>query len=186
MSKTYFTSDWHCGHKAIIRYRPQFKTIEEHNQTLIDNFNKVVRKRDVVYFLGDICFTKDALRIIKNLNPCRKILYLGNHDYKNTRELLEVFDEVWAFRSFKRYWLSHCPIHPQELRSRILNIHGHLHGSTLDDPRYFDVSPEKHNFELVDYEDIKEYAKKLEEINLLGDDRLEIVDGKSQIKVNNI
>ena len=186
MSKTYFCADFHFGHRAILKYRPQFKTIEEHNQTLKDNFNKVVRKRDNVMFLGDICFNEESLEIIKKLNDSRKILYLGNHDYKNTRALLEVFDEVYAFRSYKRYWLSHCPIHPQEMRSRILNIHGHLHGSTLNDPRYFDVSPEKHNFELVDFEVIREYARKLEEINLLGDDRLEIVDGKSQIRTSDI
>jgi calcineurin-like phosphoesterase family protein len=58
------------------------------------------------------------------------------------------------------------------MRSRILNIHGHLHGSVLEDPRYFDVSPEKHNFELVDFETIKDYTQKLEEMNILGDDRL--------------
>jgi calcineurin-like phosphoesterase family protein len=159
MSKTYFTSDWHLGHRNILKYRPQFKTIEEHDNTFINNFNKVVRKRDTVYFLGDICFTEESLQQIKNLNFCRKILYLGNHDFKDTRKLLEVFDEVYAFRSFKRYWLSHAPIHTQELRNRIGNIHGHLHASILDDPekRYFDVSPEKRNFEIVDFEDVKVY-----------------------------
>jgi len=159
-----------------------FKTIEEHDQTLINNFNKVVKKRDIVYFVGDICFTEDSLDIIKNLNYChKKVLYLGNHDFKDTRKLLEVFDEVHAFRSFKSYWLGHCPIHPQELRNRKGQIHGHLHGSVLDDPRYFDVSPEKHNFELVDLDEINNYFNKVEELRLLGDNRMKTVNGKVQL-----
>lgn len=159
MSKTYFTSDWHLGHRNILKYRSEFSSIEEHNDTLINNFNSVVKKRDVVYFLGDICFTEESLEIIKNLNYCRKILYLGNHDTLHVDKYREVFDEVWGIRSFKTFWLSHCPIHPQELRNRTGNIHGHLHRSILSDPdkRYFDVSPEKHDFKLVNFEDIKEY-----------------------------
>jgi len=160
MSKSYFTSDWHFGHKAILKYRPQFSSIQEHNQTFIDNFNKVVRKRDIVYFLGDIAFTEESIQLLKFLKPCRKILYLGNHDTLHTSEYLEYFDEVHALRSRKGYWVSHCPIHPQEMRKRKGNIHGHLHESILDDERYFDVSPEKHNFELVDFEDIKAYFNK--------------------------
>jgi calcineurin-like phosphoesterase family protein len=60
-------------------------------------------------------------------------------------------------KSYKSFWLSHCPIHPQELRNRKANIHGHLHGSVLNDPRYFDVCPEKHNYQMVDYEEIKAF-----------------------------
>ena len=155
MAKVYFTSDWHLGHKNILKYRPEFSSIEDHNQTLINNFNSVVKKRDTVYFLGDIVFEQKDLELIKQLVPSRKILYLGNHDYLSAKDYLTVFDEIYAIRSFKSYWLSHCPIHPQELRNRKGNIHGHLHASILDDSRYFDVSPEKHNYQLVDFETIK-------------------------------
>ena len=159
MARVFFTSDWHLGHRNILKYRPEFKTIKEHNQTFIDNFNRVVRKRDTVYFLGDIVFEQEDLAVIAELQHCRKVLYLGNHDTLHTSEYLTVFDEVFALRSFKNFWLSHCPIHPQELRGRIGNIHGHLHRSILEDTKYFDVSPEKHNYELVNFEDIKEYFK---------------------------
>jgi calcineurin-like phosphoesterase family protein len=158
MSKVYFTSDWHFGHKAILKYRPEFESIEQHDQTFIDNFNNTVTKRDTVYFLGDMAFTAEGLEKLKQLRHChKKVLYLGNHDTLHTREYLEVFDEVFAIRSLKNFWLSHCPMHPQEIRNRKGNIHGHLHRSVLGDSRYFDVSPEKHNYELVDFEYIKEY-----------------------------
>jgi len=157
MSKVYFTSDWHFGHKAILKYR-DFESIEQHDQTFIDNFNKVVNKRDTVFFMGDIAFTEEGLKKLNELKYChKKILYLGNHDTLKTEEYLKYFDEVHALRSYKNFWLSHCPIHPQEMRNRIGNIHRHLHASILDDKNYFDVSPEKHNYELIDFEDIKRY-----------------------------
>jgi calcineurin-like phosphoesterase family protein len=174
MSKTYFTSDWHFGHKAILKYR-KFTSIEQHDRAFIDNFNKVVRKRDTVFFMGDIAFTQEGLDKLSELNFCKKILYLGNHDTLKTEEYLKYFDEVHALRSYKGYWLSHCPIHPQEMRSRKGCIHGHLHASVLKEQykfstswpfiskpkKYFDVSPEKHNYELVSFEHIKETLKGL-------------------------
>jgi len=165
MAKVYFTSDWHFGHRNILKYRPEFKSIEEHNQTFINEFNSKVRKRDTVYFLGDIAFTEESLELLKQLNYChKKVLYLGNHDYLHTSKYLEIFDEVYALRSLKSFWLSHCPIHPQEMRNRKGNIHGHLHESILDDSKYFDVSPEKHNYQLVDFETIKTYFKEQEDV----------------------
>ncbi len=163
MSKTYFTSDWHLGHKNICKYREKFNTPEENDQHFINEFNKIVKKRDTVYFLGDIAFTEESLEKLKGLNHChKKVLYLGNHDYLPTEKYLEVFDEIYSFRSWKSFWLSHCPIHPQELRNRKGNIHGHLHASILEDPdrRYFDVSPEKNDYSLVDYEIIKKYFER--------------------------
>jgi calcineurin-like phosphoesterase family protein len=158
MSKVYFCSDWHLGHRNILKYRPQYKTIEEHDQHFIDTFNKTVTKRDTVFFLGDIAFTEEGLEKLSQLRYCRqKILVAGNHDYLNADEYLEYFDDVLGMKSYKSFWLSHCPIHHQELRNRKANIHGHLHGSVLNDPRYFDVCPEKHNYQMVDYEEIKAF-----------------------------
>lgn len=59
----------------------------------------------------------------------------------------------------KNFWISHCPVHYQELRGRVGNIHGHLHFAELDDPRYFDVGLDKNNFKFVDFEDIKNIFK---------------------------
>ena len=64
----YFTADLHLGHKSIIQYcnRP-FSSLEEMDNTLIDNWNKVVNNSDGVYLLGDFAW-KDHENYAKRLN----------------------------------------------------------------------------------------------------------------------
>ena len=84
MSKIYVIGDFHWGHENILKYRPQFKTIEEHDNFIVDNFNKTVTKRDTVYFMGDILFTNESFQLLKKLRWCnKKVLILGNHDQSN-------------------------------------------------------------------------------------------------------
>lgn len=51
----YFISDLHIGHTNVLSFdnRP-FKSIEEHDEALIKNWNSVVGMDDDVYLLGDI------------------------------------------------------------------------------------------------------------------------------------
>jgi calcineurin-like phosphoesterase family protein len=163
----YFTSDLHLGHKAITKYRSHFKSSQEHDEHFF-KLLEALGKRDIVFVLGDFLFDGDHyneyIQRIRKLK-CRIKLIMGNHDSKllyneinqkpqSPEGSIEI--QLPLF-SYKNFWLSHCPIHPQELRKRKGNIHGHLHYSVLDDERYFDVSPEKHNFEFVDFEDIKKF-----------------------------
>src|SRR5574344_1744695 len=79
-------SDTHFGHKNIIKFeKTQFSTIEEHDETIIRNWNRVVtRKEDVVYHLGDVGLTKgDYLKSAISRLRGYKILIMGNHDRKN-------------------------------------------------------------------------------------------------------
>ena len=52
--RIWFTADSHISHRNIIKYckRP-FSDVEEMNETLISNWNKVVGKDDFVFHLGD-------------------------------------------------------------------------------------------------------------------------------------
>ena len=78
----WFIADTHLGHFNILRFcnRP-FKTIEEHDETIINNWNSVVRPDDTVYHLGDFAFrsARDPNQYAKRLNG-KKFLILGNHD----------------------------------------------------------------------------------------------------------
>ena len=81
MSKTYFSSDFHFGHKNIIRYEKRpFKDVHHMNESLVRNWNRTVRKGDLVYFLGDLAF-KNKKYWARRLNG-RKFFVRGNHDKK--------------------------------------------------------------------------------------------------------
>jgi len=160
MSRVFGTSDWHLGHKAICKYRKQFKNITEHDQALIDNYKRVVGKRDTCYFFGDICFTDESLDLLRDL-PGRKILIMGNHDGQNMKDkkrLWEVFDDIIASKSYKGVWLTHVPFHDSELRSKYC-IHGHTHSASVDDSRYFNICVEKTDFTPILLKDVIEGLK---------------------------
>lgn len=90
---TYLTADTHFGHQGLLsprmaRPRP-FATIEEHDETLIANWNAVVRPEDTVWHLGDFAFNcglphaRDAFDRLHGT----KHLIVGNHDAKLGRKL---------------------------------------------------------------------------------------------------
>lgn len=79
---TFFTADWHLGHKNIIGYsgRP-FTSVEQMDRTLAQNWIDIVGPEDTVFFLGDTHLGpwQPAAEILRSL-PGRKILLPGNHD----------------------------------------------------------------------------------------------------------
>ena len=83
---TFFISDTHFHHMnksgGIIRYcnRP-FSSIEEMDETLIQNWNSKIKPEDRVYHLGDFAFgqREQILELTRRLNG-HIILILGNHD----------------------------------------------------------------------------------------------------------
>lgn len=141
---TYVTADLHFGHRRIAEFRP-FASMEEHEEHIMDEWRKVVRPRDKVWVLGDAAFTLEGLAKLWML-PGTKYLVRGNHDGLLTAQYLRVFEEVYGLVKYKRRgrvpaWLSHAPIHPDELRGGVC-IHGHTHHSVMGGPDYFNVCPE--------------------------------------------
>ena len=124
-------SDPHLGHENICNFRTQFNSSKEHDECLRDNYHSIVRPKDTVWFNGDVAFTPEALEDLKSWNGV-KHLVLGNHDnaeFKSRGVSLKMLQEVFGenIHGFLRkysWWLSHCPIHPDELRGR-MNVHGH-------------------------------------------------------------
>ena len=57
--QSYFYSDPHFSHKNVIKYdnRP-FNSVEEMNNTIIENHNSVVGENDDSFCLGDFSFDK--------------------------------------------------------------------------------------------------------------------------------
>jgi calcineurin-like phosphoesterase family protein len=75
MPNTYVIADTHFGHKAIIEFegklRP-FKTIEEHDEALIENWNRTVTPFDTVIHLGDVLFGGKSFQCLNRLNGVKK------------------------------------------------------------------------------------------------------------------
>lgn len=78
----YYIADTHFGHTQILQEcRPQFKSIEEMNETIINNINKTMTRNDTLYILGDFAYRSKVspIEYLKAIKP-KKVLILGNHD----------------------------------------------------------------------------------------------------------
>ena len=161
-----FIADLHLGHENMAKRRG-FSTVEEHDEHIIAQWNSVVHKRDVTYILGDVTMEKSSpYPLLDRLNGIKHIV-LGNHDRRqDTKKLFEYAESVGGMINYKGVFLTHCPIHSDELDYGIgKNIHGHIHdkvvmkmldGWEVPDERYFCVSCEQ-----VDYK-----PKSLEELGI--------------------
>lgn len=135
----YYISDLHFGHKNVIRFdkRP-FNSVEEMENTLIDNWNKKVTNGDIVYILGDFCFgrTSEWLRILSKLNG-EKHLIIGNHDEgRLNTEIVNMFKTVQFYKEVtdcgRRVILSHYPIlfYKHAYSANTYMLYGHVHNNT--------------------------------------------------------
>lgn len=157
--RIWLIGDTHFCHRNIIKYcgRP-FDNIEKMNETLISNWNKVVKRDDRVFMLGDfaLCGKDKIIEIGQKLNG-RKILILGNHDgaslstyYNAGFEMVSKFPII--FQDF--FILSHEPIEFLPLNTPFVNIFGHVHNDmrfpTIT-PRGACVSVERWNYMPVEF-----------------------------------
>jgi len=159
MKQIFFTSDLHFHHKNIIKYnnRP-FTNVDEHDHHLIDAWNSVVGKNDVVNVLGDYAFTDHAgaLELSWKLNGT-KYLIMGNHDHRiksittigfktvNDVNMLKMSDGKIIFMSH----YAHC-VWPQSHYGAI-HLYGHSHGNLKPLPNTMDVGVDVAKKVLGDY-----------------------------------
>lgn len=80
MSKVWFTSDLHLGHKFVAGLRG-FDDPAEMDAVLIDNINSVVGEHDTLWILGDVAMGDRAEGLAKlDAIKAEKHLITGNHD----------------------------------------------------------------------------------------------------------
>lgn len=167
----FFTSDTHFRHAAIIKHcnRP-FSSIEEHDATLIFNWNKRISDNDDVYFLGDFGFgNRTQLMQIRKQLRGRIHFIMGNHDKKIiTGDFAKSF--IWVKDYYELKVKQHLPIvlfhFPlaswNHSHHGSLCCHGHCHGNINNNNGYlrFDVGVDTNNFEPVSYEEVRIFKEK--------------------------
>lgn len=147
----YIISDTHFGHydkdsqRGIITFeRTQFKTIQEHDEAILQVFYHIAEKAkngDEFWHLGD-WGDLSYLWVINMLNDAHMDTHfiLGNHDAAaDIPEFEKYFMEVHQYPVYlsNKLVFSHEPVGTWE---SVINVHGHLHGSIIDAPNYINAS----------------------------------------------
>lgn len=169
MNEIFVIGDTHFGHKNVLQFekdRRPFFSIEEHDEALVSNWNRVVRKHDTIIHLGDVLFGKKSFEILSRLNGTKKLV-LGNHDQYPTVDYLKYFNKVYGSYLYENHILTHVPVHPCEFPRFRFNIHGHRHSLTINDLRYINVSADATGLTPVRLKDVIE--KRWVEIETLAD-----------------
>lgn len=133
MINTFYIADTHFCHRNIIEFcsRP-FKDVQQMNQIMIDNWNSVVKKDDIVVHGGDFSFANKLVstEIFNALNG-QKYLVRGNHDgtvkWAKSIGFLDVLD----------YWYSNRILvwhNPDRIQDFMINeedilLYGHAHNN---------------------------------------------------------
>jgi calcineurin-like phosphoesterase family protein len=128
----WIVSDTHFNHKNILNFqsretgkliRPGFHTLEDMNEHIIDRWNSVVKKGDLVYHLGDVFFgpQENYLPIHKRLRGSKRLI-LGNHDNVRFFAQYELFGKIQIWEPLQKYGilLSHIPLEQNQLKERFI------------------------------------------------------------------
>lgn len=133
-------SDTHFGHDNCYKFtnydgtkmRP-WDNAQEAEEFMIQEYNKLVKSTDTVYWLGDVCFKNSILNnIMVKFNNSRRILIMGNHDVKiYAHQWLKHFDDVRGCYNYDNYLMTHIPVSFESRQRFKRNIHGHTHGNFI-------------------------------------------------------
>lgn len=96
MSTLWVTSDTHFSHRMLALDIRGFPSIEEHDEYLIEKWNKTVDPSDTVIHLGDVSLKAPAVYapLTTRLNGKKHLVY-GNHDmgWGGHRDCLKYYDD---------------------------------------------------------------------------------------------
>lgn len=191
MGNVFYTSDTHFNHDFVAQTR-NFDTAEEHDEALIERFNKILTKRDQLWILGDVFMgsVTTGLPLVARLRGV-KHLVLGNHDaphprhkksHTQQRRFLEVFESVHQHEQHvingQKVLLSHYPYkgehsgrEDRDTQWRLPDeglplLHGHVHEEWAIRGRQFNVGVD-HNPTPVSVDTVSAWLDTLNELNLI-------------------
>ena len=164
MSRIFLIADTHLGDDVIIKleHRP-FKNAKEQTDSIVKNWNSVVKEDDIVYVVGDflhIGCDKYHMRQAKKLNGI-KYLIRGNHDTENDEFYVKecgfakvydhpiIVDEFWIFSHQPMYINKYFPY---------ANIFGHVHDNpsySTFSSRHYCICVERTGYSPIAFADVK-------------------------------
>lgn len=166
-------SDTHFNHKNILSFKNRegdlirpFSSVEEMDEIMIENWNRVIRPQDKVYHLGDVYFghRERAEEILSRLQGHKRLI-VGNHDtiYGKGNPLQKYFEKIHMWRMWPdfRLLLSHVPVHESTLgenrfsHGSFVNVHGHTHQNGSPPGPYKSVCVELINYTPVNIEELR-------------------------------
>lgn len=163
MKTRFLISDLHLGHANICKFlrndgitkvRP-WDNVDEMNEKIIENWNRVVGPNDIVYNLGDVVINRRYLQLLPQLNGEQRLI-LGNHDIFHHDDYIKYFSRIYGSVKLDTYILSHYPVHVDSITHWCTaNIHGHIHEKDIEDARYYNVSVENINYTPVSLDELK-------------------------------
>lgn len=163
MGDIFFVSDTHFGHQPEFLWKPRgFSSVEEMDEAIIENWNRIVKPNDMIIHLGDTMLNDNehGLECFKRLNGQISIIW-GNHDTEARKKLLCALPNVIALgyaHVFKHdklsFYVSHYPtltanFDEKYFTRHVLSLHGHTHQRTnwldLKNPFLYHVGLDSHN-----------------------------------------
>lgn len=162
--QVFFTSDTHFG---ADRTRRPFKSVEEMDDKMIRNWNRLVRGEDLVYHIGDF----GEKSTIKNLNG-NVVLIMGNYERedmaKNYNNNFEEYRNHLISLGFKdviqdcltielageKLFLTHEPL---SCKVDVFNLFGHVHNLCMIKDFGLNVGTDNFGFKPATLDDVLFY-----------------------------
>lgn len=147
----YIISDLHLEHYNIIRYcnRP-FRSSEEMDAVLVENWNNTVKEDDVVIFLGDLTINRSGFKQhLRSLSGIKRLVK-GNHDrFPEDSIPPRMFTET--IDGIEILFIHNPNDVPDDYTGWV--VHGHVHNKAP----FFDAAHKRFNVsvEAIDYTPVK-------------------------------
>jgi len=152
----WFTSDTHFGSKRtlLLSKRP-FSSVKEMDETMIKNWNALVKENDTVFHLGDF----GDLEVAKKLNGHIEFIK-GNYEKTiDETSLLSAFKSVSLYKSLSVGGLTLMMVH-EPLKANTFpvksdfTLFGHIHNLQKVKRDGLNVSMDAHHFRPINVEDV--------------------------------
>lgn len=157
----YFVSDFHFNHKKMLETRPQFVSLENMNDTMINNFNTKVTNKDTTYFLGDFSWT-NPIEFLDRLNG-HFIFIKGNHDSKIPISKKIIYSNNGYYDTEinnQKITVCHYPLHSWNCSHwGSWLFYGHHHSKTDFGGKSINCSVDALDFIPISWDEVIEYMK---------------------------